>query len=151
MTLVGQPGSSVGIVTDYGLDGPGIESQWGRDFPPIQTGLGAHPASCTMGTGSFPGVKCGRGVLLKTHPLLVPRSWKSRAIPLHPPLGHNRARIGVTLLLPLHGTLHVARLTHNITTDHKHTVHFNTFTALTNTVDIKELHHQSLQLCKGTP
>jgi hypothetical protein len=28
----GGPGSSVGIVTDYGLDGPGIESQWGRDF-----------------------------------------------------------------------------------------------------------------------
>jgi len=28
------------------------------------------------------GVKCGRGVLLTTHPLLGPRSWKSRAIPL---------------------------------------------------------------------
>ena len=28
------------------------------------------------------GVKCGRGVLLTTYPLLVPRSWKSRAIPL---------------------------------------------------------------------
>jgi hypothetical protein len=26
-------GSSVGIVTDYGLDGLGIESWWGRDFP----------------------------------------------------------------------------------------------------------------------
>jgi hypothetical protein len=26
------PGSSVGIVTGYGLDVPGIESQWGRDF-----------------------------------------------------------------------------------------------------------------------
>jgi hypothetical protein len=76
------PGSSVGIVTDYGLDGPGIEPQWGWDFLPVQTGPGAHPASCTMGTGSFPGVKCGRGVLLTTHPLLVPRSWKSRAIPL---------------------------------------------------------------------
>jgi hypothetical protein len=24
--------SSVGIVTGYGLDGPGIESRWGRDF-----------------------------------------------------------------------------------------------------------------------
>ena len=23
------PGSSVGIATDYGLDGPGIESRWG--------------------------------------------------------------------------------------------------------------------------
>jgi hypothetical protein len=27
------PGSVVGIATGYGLDGPGIESQWGRDFP----------------------------------------------------------------------------------------------------------------------
>jgi len=35
-----------------------------------------------MDTGSFPGVKCGRGVLLTTHPLLVPQSWKSSAIPL---------------------------------------------------------------------
>jgi hypothetical protein len=26
-------GSSVGIATGYGLDGPGIESRWGRDFP----------------------------------------------------------------------------------------------------------------------
>jgi hypothetical protein len=25
-------GSSVGIATGYGLDGPGIESGWGRDF-----------------------------------------------------------------------------------------------------------------------
>jgi hypothetical protein len=28
-----------------------------RFFAPVQTGPGAHPASCTMGTGSFPGVK----------------------------------------------------------------------------------------------
>jgi hypothetical protein len=27
------PGNSVGIATGYGLDGPGIESRWGRDFP----------------------------------------------------------------------------------------------------------------------
>ena len=27
------PGSIVSIVTGYGLDGPGIESQWGRYFP----------------------------------------------------------------------------------------------------------------------
>jgi hypothetical protein len=82
------PGSVVGIATAYGLDGPGIESWWGRDFPylsrqarwgarfsvPVQTGPDAHPASCTMGTGSFPGVSCGRGVRLTPHPLLVPRS-----------------------------------------------------------------------------
>jgi hypothetical protein len=28
-----------------------------RFSAPIQTGSGAHPASCTVGTGSFPGVK----------------------------------------------------------------------------------------------
>jgi len=60
----------------------GIESRWGRDFPPVQTDPGAQQASCKMGTGSFLGVKCDRGMLLTTHPLLVPRSWKSRAIPL---------------------------------------------------------------------
>jgi len=31
-TIVGRD-SSVGIATRYGLDGPGIESVWGRDFP----------------------------------------------------------------------------------------------------------------------
>jgi hypothetical protein len=40
--------------------------------------------TCTMSTGSFPGVKSGGGVTMIPHPLLVPRSWKSRAIPLHP-------------------------------------------------------------------
>jgi hypothetical protein len=29
------PSSSVGIATGYGLDGPGIESRWGRDFPHV--------------------------------------------------------------------------------------------------------------------
>jgi hypothetical protein len=38
--LVGRD-SSVGIATDYGLDGPEIEFRWGRDFPPIHTDLGA--------------------------------------------------------------------------------------------------------------
>jgi hypothetical protein len=78
------PGSSVGIATDYVLDGPGSDSRWGRNFPPVQTGPGANLAYCTMNTGSFPGLKCNRGVLLTTHPLLAPRSWKSRAIPLPP-------------------------------------------------------------------
>ena len=75
-------GSSVGIATDLRAGRSGIESRWKRDFPPFQTGPGTHPASCKMGTVSFPGVKCGRRVLLTTHSLLVPRLWKSRAIPL---------------------------------------------------------------------
>ena len=31
--MMGGPGSVVGIVAAYGLDGPGIESRWRRDFP----------------------------------------------------------------------------------------------------------------------
>jgi len=48
----------------------------------VQTGTGAHPAYCTMGTGFLPGLKSVRGVTLTPHPLLVPWSRKSRAIPL---------------------------------------------------------------------
>ena len=76
------PSSSVGIATELRAGRSGIEFRWGRDFSSVQTGPGAHPASCKRSTGSFPGVKCGRGVLLTTYPLLVPPSWKSRAIPL---------------------------------------------------------------------
>ena len=34
------PGSSVGIATDYGLDGPGIESLWDEIFRPSRPALG---------------------------------------------------------------------------------------------------------------
>jgi hypothetical protein len=78
------PSSSVGIATDYGLHGPGIESRWGRDFlAHVQTGPGAHQASCTIGTGSFPRVKRPeRGA--DNPPPLAPRLRMSRAIPLLP-------------------------------------------------------------------
>jgi hypothetical protein len=76
------PGSSVGIATDYGLDGPGIESRWGEIFRNCPDRPWGPPDSCTIETGYFPGVKCGWGVLLTTHPLIMPRSLKSRAIPL---------------------------------------------------------------------
>jgi len=62
------PGSSVGIATELRAGRSRIESRWGRDFPLVQTGPGAHPVSCKMGTGSFPGVKCGRGVGLTPNP-----------------------------------------------------------------------------------
>jgi hypothetical protein len=51
------PGSSGSIVSDYGLDDRaiGVRSPAGaKDFSSVlyvQTGSGAHPASCTMGTG----------------------------------------------------------------------------------------------------
>jgi hypothetical protein len=52
-----------------------------RFFAHVHTGPGAHPASCTMGTGSFPGVK--RPERGADHP--PPPSTEvemSRAIPL---------------------------------------------------------------------
>ena len=63
-----------------------IESRWGgaRFSAPVQFGLGAHPAYCTMGTASFPGIKSGRGVTLTPHPIIVPWSRKSRAVSLLP-------------------------------------------------------------------
>jgi hypothetical protein len=55
-------GSSVSIVYDYGLDDRAIDVRSlveTRRFSSslcVQTGSGAHPASCTMGTGGpFPG------------------------------------------------------------------------------------------------
>jgi hypothetical protein len=61
-------GSSVSIVSDYGLDDRAIgvrSSAESRDFSfnlCVQTGSGAHPASCTMGTGDLsPGVKARPG------------------------------------------------------------------------------------------
>jgi hypothetical protein len=64
----GSRGSSGSIVSDYGMDDRaiGVRSPAGaKDFSSIlcvQTGSGAHPASCTMGTGGpFPGGKSAAG------------------------------------------------------------------------------------------
>jgi hypothetical protein len=81
-SVVKEPGSSVSIVSGYGLDDRAIEvrsSAESKDFSSsiyVQTGSRAHPASCKMGTGGglSPGLKRGRVVTLTTHPHLVPRS-----------------------------------------------------------------------------
>ena len=58
-----------------------------RFSAPVQTGPGAHPSSCTMGTGFFPRVKSGRGVTLTSHPLLVPLVMKEQSYTSTPPMG----------------------------------------------------------------
>ena len=79
--------SSVGIATRYGLSGPGFESRRGlRFFASAQTGPGAYPASYTMGTRAFPGVKWPeRGV---DHPTTSSAEVKGRVeLQSTPPLG----------------------------------------------------------------
>ena len=90
--------SSVGIATRYGLDGPGIESLWGARFSTtVQTDSGAHPASYTISTGSFPGVKrseCG-----VDHPPPSRAEVKERvALYLYSPSGSSWPVLGWTLL-----------------------------------------------------
>jgi hypothetical protein len=65
---MGSRGSSVSIASDYGLDYRTIEVRSpseAKDFSSnlcVQTGSGAHPASCTMGTGGpFPRGKPRQG------------------------------------------------------------------------------------------
>ena len=54
---------------------------------PVQTGPGVQPASYTMGTGSFPGVKQPRHGVDHPPPSSADVKRESRVIPLLPPLG----------------------------------------------------------------
>jgi hypothetical protein len=51
------PGSVVSIATGYGLDGPGIESQWGRDFPHMSRPALGSPSLLYNGYRVFSGGK----------------------------------------------------------------------------------------------
>jgi hypothetical protein len=63
-----------------GLEGPGIESRWGETFRTYPDRLRGPPSLLYNGYRVFPRGKGGRGVMLTTHRLLVPRLRKSWAI-----------------------------------------------------------------------
>jgi hypothetical protein len=93
--------SSVSIVSDYGLDDRaiGVRSPAGALTSVSRPALGPTqpPVKWVPGVLS-PGVKRGRGVMLTTHPHLVPRSWKSRSYTPLPPSAFMACR-GTALLL----------------------------------------------------
>jgi hypothetical protein len=86
------PEFNTGTYQYYGLDDRaiGVRSPAGaKDFSCslcVQTGSGAHPASCTMGTGVLsPGVKARPGRDADHSPYLVPRSRMCRSYTSSPP------------------------------------------------------------------
>jgi len=79
--------SSVGIVTCYGLDGPGIESQWGQDFP-HSSRLALEPTQLPIQW--VPGLSqrlSGCGVALVTHPPSNAEVKERVELYLYSPLG----------------------------------------------------------------
>jgi len=74
------------MMTCYGLDGPRIESRYGRDTP--------HPSSPALGSTQplFSGSKSpsrkqgSRGVALTIHPILASRLKKEQSYTSTPPL-----------------------------------------------------------------
>ena len=83
------PGSVVGIATGYRLDGPGIESWWGRDFPHLSTpALGPTQAPVQWVQGLSQGVKRGRGMTLTPSPTSSAVDMKEWSYTSTPSMGH---------------------------------------------------------------
>jgi len=82
------PGSSVGIATGYGLDGPGSNPGVEEIFRTCPDRPWGPSSLLYNGYRVFPGAKVRPGCHADPSPLLVPWSRKSRAIPLLTPMGH---------------------------------------------------------------
>jgi hypothetical protein len=89
---IGELGSSVSTGSGYGLDDRVIEFRSpaeAKDFPSslcIRNGSGAHPASCTLGTGGpFRGAKLRQRPDADHLPHLVPRSRMRKRYTSSPP------------------------------------------------------------------
>ena len=69
------PGSSVGIVTHYGLEVPGIESQWGWHFPPPSKPV-LWPTQPSIQW--VPGLSFPPSIhYYQPNPVHIPTSWRS--------------------------------------------------------------------------
>jgi hypothetical protein len=111
VSLCARPGAGVAqavysVYTGWTTGWSGFDPRRGqKDFSyslSVQTGSGAHPASCTMGTGGpFPGSKSAAGAWRwPLNPHLVPRSRMSRSYTSSPPNASMACR-GTALPLPM--------------------------------------------------
>ena len=94
------PGSSVGIATELRAGRSGIESRWGRDFSARPGWPWGPPSLLYNGYRIFPGGKVRPGRAADHSPPSSAEVFGRVELYLYPPLGHNRACNGVTLLLP---------------------------------------------------
>jgi hypothetical protein len=78
------PGSVVSIATGYWLDGPRIESRWGKIFRTCPDRPWGPPSLLYNGYRVFSGGKERPGRDVDPSPLLVPWSKKDKAIPILP-------------------------------------------------------------------
>jgi hypothetical protein len=95
------------MVPCYGLDGPGIESRWWRDF--------LHPSRWALGPTQppiqwVPGLSrgwSGWGVALTTHPHVAPRLKNRVELYLYSPCGPLWPLLGWTLLCQCNLSSHI--------------------------------------------
>jgi hypothetical protein len=80
--LLGGRNSLDDITSRYGLDYPGLESRWGREFLAIHNGPETHPASFIMVTGSFQGQRVCSLMLITHLPLVPGCEWVGAVLPL---------------------------------------------------------------------
>jgi len=78
LVKIGSRDSSVGIVTGYGLGGPGVDSQCGQNFP--------HLFILAL-RSTQPPIQAAGCVALNTHPHQAPRLKKEENYTCAPPLG----------------------------------------------------------------
>jgi hypothetical protein len=79
------PGSSLGIATDYGLQGPGMESRWGARLSARPDRSGGPPSLLYNGYRVFPGGRVRPGRAADHSPpssAEVLEEWRNTSIPL---------------------------------------------------------------------
>ena len=98
--------SSVGIANHYSLDGPGIETRWGRGFPnPSGPALGSNQSPIQWVPCLFPGGKAAGAWRWPPTPSSAEVAGRVELY-IHSPSGTSWPVLGWTLPLPLPLPLH---------------------------------------------